>query len=326
MPAIYPSTLETSRADIAGSASEWDPKDPQSYAAEQVFTPFQVAKPADEIPYGLAENEVARDETNESAPGTTAASDSATFGSTFFKCFRRKRDAEFTEEDVARVGDLFQLEKYEARRVTKILKVNRDIRMKRMYINDTFFVPGTDQESAAVNWSSETTANARKDVGSAMVKGLTRCGRVYTHGMMNQVQFRQLWAQEKLRQSFSGIQVVGNEDPFNAAARKQLANQLGLVDIFVTNTMYNTANPGANLAAALVWPTDYVLLFNPAGTEKEMRFGFGNMFYHNALGGLLDARTFYSPETEKNTIRVGEGIDMKVFSKACAYLLKVNNV
>lgn len=321
---LYPANLETARPDLVGTINQFNPLDPKAYIADKIFTPYKVETPTNVIPYSKAENMLARDETNISAPGTTANRDSAEFDSATYNCKRNKRDAEITEEAQARIGDIVELEKTESSRIANILLTNRDLRLVKTVVNETYMALGTDGEQAGVLWSTAASADARKDMASAIAKGATRCGMDYQVAVMSDLQIRQLWAQEKLRQSFSGVQVVGNEDPYNDASRKQLAGQLGLRDIWVCNTMYNTAVQGSALVAARAWPINYVLLLNPAGSEKGLRTGFGNMFYHPKQGGLMDVRAFYDPDNERDILRVGEAIDMKVIVKNCGYLLKVN--
>jgi len=166
------------------------------------------------------------------------------------------------EAEAAAQSIPFSLRSEAAQNVTDQVQLNREIRVAALTNSASSYLPGYVRDLAATRWSDFANSDPVADIKDAQSKMLIR-GNV---GICSRRVADILQRHPKIAVALGGNQNSGMYYPLDAIARL-----LGLREIIVGDTLYQTSRKGQALVTGNIWSDNFALHYqgasNPDGTS-----------------------------------------------------------
>lgn len=215
----------------------------------------------------------------------------------------------------------------QAEQVMRSVLLDRELRVKALIHNTSNFpLTGSTGLDAATAWSS-VGADVIGDVATAK-KARLAAGVRLTHMQVDESTWIDLWRNTAIRNSFVNTTPATVPLPTEAAARRMMAQTLGLEEIVVGNAIYSADHEESSPSVSSVWGTTYAFLFAPAPAGDPSMPGVGRMPFwatENDDGAGLGVVEYYPSEsTRGEVVRAVDSTDEILITNECGYLVKID--
>ncbi len=232
------------------------------------------------------------------APGSNFASTSGEYESASFECVEYGVENSLDDLDIAnaQTDALLDIATVTANQLADDLMVGHELRVASGLSGASF-----NSTAATAAMSAASTAVPITDVNAAVMRlnanGIFRG----IHLIMEASLYQEMLQTDDMRNLINGSGTF-------AWATDQVARILGVDDVILCNTRYNSAAKGATRSSTKVWPVTSYYVASIAGGPFS-NGGIGRTLGYNARGGLFVSETYRTEQPPASVVRVRNCVD-----------------
>lgn len=226
-----------------------------------------------------------------------------------FKVEQYGLEAALPDEDRTKANDdgISDVEASIARNLQRNLMVGHERRVSSLVYAAAF-----NSTAATAVMSSNTTAKPIRDIQLA-VERLQANGHFENLALIIESSlFNEMLNVDDIRDIFNGNGQYTNVEVLRGA--------LGVSNIIVCPTRYNSAAKGQSASRAKVWPTDKYLVGQVSGGDFA-NGGFGRTLAYSPDGGAFSAENYRDEKHKQDILRVFNSVDEVVINTTAAELI-----
>lgn len=308
------------RGDLAGYLLETPPI--QNFIADIIFPVFEVPSKTGSFGRVPLEAMLTRHDVKRAAGGAYSRSDHSMEDDTY-SCKERGHEQALDDGEARLYERQGNYGEVMAARLRGIVLIERELAVVAICHNTTTFpLSGNTGHSASVEWDTEATCDPVYDVQTG-INGIRARGGA-TNNLVLQVSYKawfDLWRADSIKNNIRYVIGVELPDHRNAAARAAMARQLGVKDVIVGESFYNSALQGATPVISDAWTGEYAFLFNAPMGADIAEPAFGRTFAWSEDGGLFTVEEYRDEKHRSNILRVRQNVQEKALNVQCAYLI-----
>ena len=223
----------------------------------------------------------------------------------------------------AEVERFMNLEATEAMLLERSLKISYEARVAAAIFNTTTFgtgaTPVASYTAAAV---AAGTIDVTADVDAAKTVLLKR-GILANAVVMSQDIYNRIRRTSLLQNQVYGVvpRVAGQRALPN---EQDIANALGVENLFVGKAPYNTANKAATYSGSFIWNSTNIWVGQVQGGEYTAGGVGRTISWTKDSVGLFTPETYRSDERRSNVIRVRQNVAEKIIDSTAGEIVTVN--
>lgn len=286
------------------------------FISTDIFPIFPVPEKTAEIPNLPAEAMLSLPETRR-APKSAYGRSDWQFDTQNYNCEEHGWEDPVDDVQAALYARYFDAEFVSARRAAGIVKRNQEKRLADFLFNLTTFAGKT--AAVTTEWSTAATAKPASDVKTARMAVYDATGVMPNTVVMSRV------VRENLNLVTDIIDRIkytnGAVDMLNLAD-KLIAQALGVDQVLVGNSKYNSADEGQAFAAANIWDDEYCLVCQVDNSPdlEDPSIGRTFMWTEDADEDVV-IESYREEQTRANVVRARQHTDEFALNLATGYLL-----
>lgn len=251
------------------------------------------------------------DASEEVAPGAKTPEIDFQYGQGSYKCLNYKLGAGLPIEDENQANDdgFSDAPEFYSMQLQRNLMVGHERRVK-----DIVFPTSSPFNSTAATaaMSSKSTAKPIEDIQNA-VERLNANGHYDNLALIIE---SSLWIEMK---NTDDVRAIFNGNG-QYTDRNVLLEALGVSQLIITPTRYNSAAKGKTATRTKVWPDDKYLVAQ-VGSGDFSNGGIGRTIAYQPNGGLFESRTYFDEDTESTKYRVKNCVDEVLINSTAGELI-----
>jgi hypothetical protein len=280
---------------------------PQEFVGLQILPPRNVTTKSGEYPVFGAE-QFDNDWSAERRPGTNAQRQDFAYGQQDYRCIQYMLEGTLPDEDESQANDdgISDVTGALAMKLRRNLMVGHELRVESVIYNADF------NSTSATATVGSASARPIKDVQNAVE-------RLHANGHMDNLAliietslFNGILNTDDVRKIFNGAAVYTN--------RQVLLDAMGVSQIILCPTRYNSAGKGKTASRSRVWPTDKYLVGAIGGGDFS-NGGLGRTLAYVPDGGIFSAETYRQEDIKSNVLRVFNSVDEVVINTTAGELI-----
>tara|TARA_R100001244_G_scaffold35015_2_gene32232 strand:+ start:1290 stop:2216 length:927 start_codon:yes stop_codon:yes gene_type:complete len=243
-------------------------------------------------------NQFENDISKPRAPGANFASASGEYESASFECVEYGVENSLDDLDIAnaQTDALLDIATVTANQLADDLMIGHELRVATALSGSSFA-----STAATAAMSVVATATPIADVNNAVMRlnanGIFRG----IHLVMEASLYQEMLQTDDMRNLINGSGTF-------AWATDQVARVLGVDDVVVCNTRYNSAAKGQSRSTTKIWPTTSYYVAS-LGSGLFSNGGIGRTLAYNARGGQFVSETYRTEQPPASVVRVRNCVD-----------------
>ena len=232
------------------------------------------------------------------AAGSNFASTSGEYESASFECVEYGIENSLDDLDIAtaQTDALLDIATVTANQLADDLMVGHELRVASSLSGSSF-----NSTAATAAMSAASTATPITDVNAAVM-------RLNANGIFRGVQLiMEVSLYQEMLQTDDMRNLINGSGTF-AWATDQVARILGVDDVILCNTRYNSATKGQTRVSSKVWPTTSYYVASIGGGPFS-NGGIGRTLAYNARGGQFVSETYRTEQPPASVVRVRNCVD-----------------
>ena len=232
------------------------------------------------------------------AAGANFASTTGEFESASFECVEYGVENMLDDLDIAnaRTDALLDIATVAANQLADDLMVGHELRVASALSGASF-----NSTAATAVMSNASTATPIKDVNDAVQRlngnGIFRGINLVIESSL----YQEMLQTDDMRNLINGSGTL-------AFATDQVARVLGVDDVIICNSRYNSAAKGQSRSSAKIWPTTSYYVASLANGPFS-NGGIGRTLAYNARGGVFVSETYRTEQPPASVVRVRNCVD-----------------
>ena len=218
----------------------------------------------------------------------------------------------------AEVERFMNLEATEAMLLERSLKISYEARVAAAIFNTTTFGAAASP-TAAYTAANLATIDVPNDIDTAKTL-LLKKGIIPNAIVMNQDVFNRIRRTTFLQNQVFGV-VPRNAGQRMLPSEQDIANVLGVENLFVAKAPYNTANKAAAYSGSFVFPPTYIFVGQVSGGEYTAGGVGRTISWGKDSVGIFTPETYRSDERRSNVIRVRQTVAEKIIDSSAGTLI-----
>jgi len=247
----------------------------------------------------------------ERAAGSSFARRDFAYGQQTYACKQYGLEGVLPDEDESKANDdgISDVQSSLAMRLQRDLMVGHELRVKGLiYPSSTPF----NSTSATAVMSNASSAKPIRDIQNA-VERLNGNGFYDNLAVIIEVSlFNEMINTDDVRGIFNGDSTYTN--------RQVILDALGVNQIIICPTRYNSAAKGQSASRSKIWPTDKYLVGQVVGGDFSAG-GFGRTLAYANDGGAFTAETYRDETIKSDILRVYNSVDEAIINSNAAELI-----
>lgn len=221
----------------------------------------------------------------------------------------------------AEVERFMNLEATEAMLLERSLKISYEARVAAAIFNTTTFGAAVGS-TVAYAPANILTMDPASDIDIAKTK-LLKQGILANAVVMSQDVYNRIRRSALLQNQVYGVVPRGAGQ--RALPNEQdIANALGVENLFVGKAPYNTSNKAAAYSGSFIWSNSYIFVGQVNGGEYTAGGVGRTISWAKDSVGLFTPETYRSDERRSNVIRVRQNVAEKIIDATAGTLISVN--
>jgi len=277
------------------------------FVGTQILPFRQVSTKSGDYPVFGAE-QFDNDASKKRAPGSNFARVDSAYDKQSYQCEQYGLEEVLPDEDRSQANDdgISDAEASIAMRLQRDLMVGHERR-----VSDLIFNAGFNSTSATAAMSANSTAKPIEDIQQA-VERLEANGFFDNTLVIETSLYNEMINTDDVRNIFNGAAVYNQPEVVRGA--------LGVANIIVCPTRYNSANKGKSASRAKVWPTTQYAVLNIAGGDFSAG-GFGRTLAYTPDGGEFSAESYRDEPIKSDVLRVFNSVDEVIINTNAGELI-----
>lgn len=278
---------------------------PQQFVGLRVLPPRSVGTKSGQYPV-FGSDQFDLDLSKVRAPGSSFARRDFAYDQQDYSCKQYALEGVLPDEDESQANDdgITDVQGALSMKLQRDLMVGHERRVESVIYAASF-----NSESATASMSTATAATPIKDIQNA-VERLNGNGFYDNLALIIEVSlFNEMLNTDDVR------------DIFNASGsyvdRQVLLGALGIQEIIICPTRYNSAAKGATASRSKIWPTDKYLVGQVSGGDFSAG-GFGRTLAYEPDGGQFSAEIYRDNPIKSDVLRVFHSVDEAVINTNAA--------
>jgi len=232
------------------------------------------------------------------AAGSNFGSTSGEYESASFECVEYGVENSLDDLDIAnaQTDALLDIATVAANQLADDLMVGHELRVASALSGASF-----TSTAATAAMSAASTATPIKDVNDAVM-------RLNANGIFRGIQLvMEASLYQEMLQTDDMRNLINGSGTF-AWATDQVSRILGVDDVIICNTRYNSAAKGKTRSSTKIWPTSSYYVTSIAGGPFS-NGGVGRTLAYNARGGQFVSETYRTEQPPASVVRVRNCVD-----------------
>jgi len=313
--------LSTLRPELAGSLMEFELAAGRAgFIAPLVLPVIEVAKQSGsfgKIPI----EQLLQSPSTDRASGAGYSRGKWSFTKDAFACDEQGWEEPVDDRESAMYADYFVAEQVAAARALDIILRAAELRVSAAVFNATTWTGAALTTAITHEWDDATNAVPRADVKAAMSKVWDGCGIWPNTLIVNKKVFENL---KDCASVVDRLKYAGFTDPrpgtISAAA---IAQALGIDQVIVAGSPYNTAKEGQDVSISPIWSDEYAMVCKVAKTQDIREPCIGRTLHWgedgSSIGGTVES--YRDESSRSDIIRVRHDVDEKILYAEAGHLL-----
>ena len=245
----------------------------------------------------IKSNQFDNDISKPRAPGANFANTSGEYESASFECVEYGVENSLDDLDIAnaQTDALLDIATVAANQLADDLMVGHELRCATALSGSSF-----NSTAATAAMSAASTATPILDINNAVMRlnanGIFRG----IHLVMEASLYQEMLQTDDMRNLINGSGTM-------AWATDQVARVLGVDDVIVCKSQYNSAMKGQTASRTKIWPTTSYYVASLAGPFSNG--GIGRTLAYNARGGQFVTETYRTEQPPASVVRVRNCVD-----------------
>jgi hypothetical protein len=256
------------------------------------------------------------------APGANYGRSNREFGDDSYETSEHGLEATLDDRTLARYDDIIDAEVFEGEVIEQAILLDYEIEVAELMFNPTTFAGRTGDLTN--EWDDPINATPVTDIKNKKQSIKLACGVKPNALIINDAVLDNL---KLCDQIINTLKYQGYQDARAGEISKQaLAVSLGLDEIIVAESVYNTAGPGGDASLADIWSDEYALLARVAKTNNPMERCIGRTFMWAQEGatngermGVIGER-YYEDARRGGVLRKRTDWGLELMQVECGYL------
>lgn len=304
---IPTTALATLRPDLGASFMEFDLEaNRRGFIAQRIFPMLNVTKPAGT--FGIVKIEhLLKTRSTRRSPGAGYSRQQWEFDDVSYRCDEHGTEEVIDSREAAMYADYFDAEQISTMRAFDAVLRNQEARVAALLYNATTFA--SNKTDITNEWDDNTNAVPITDVETGMAGMFAACGMYPNALILNKKQFN---GARNSAQVLDRLKYSGHFDPRPGGINESsLAAALGIDQVIVANSAYDSALQGQAASMAPIWGDEYMFLAKIAQTNDIREPCIGRIFHWaedgSLPGGMVE--TYREESKRSDIVRVRHDVD-----------------